>query len=204
MVKYLSKTESFETLHAEMAEKISNNNLSSPADEEYDEAIYRALSACGLESITLKPEQEECLRYLHQGEDLVAILPTGFGKSLIFQLLPFLLPTKETKNIVLVIAPLTSIIEDQVLVLQQRGITAGVLHIEDTRDSIESLFLDKKDYSAAEPTKSNEIINGNFSLLFAHPEALLNDNGRTLMSSKVYQNNVVALVVDEAHCVDSW
>ena len=62
---------------------------------------------------------------------------------------------------------LTSIIKDQVLVLQQRGITAGVLHIEDTRDSIESLFLDKKDCSAAEPTKSNEIINGNFSLLFA-------------------------------------
>ena len=61
--------------------------------------------------------------------DVIAILPTGFGKSLLFQLLPDLFPVNGDKNIVLVVCPLNSIIEDQLKVLNDRGVSADVLQV---------------------------------------------------------------------------
>ena len=58
---------------------------------------------------------------------VVAVLPTGYGKSLIFQILPFFLPPKCSRNIVIVVCPLTSIIEDQVKTLRERGVAAEIL-----------------------------------------------------------------------------
>jgi len=49
-----------------------------------------------------------------------------------------------------------------------------------------------------------DVVNGNTSIVFAHPEALLSKEGRELMGSKVFQENVVACIVDEAHCVELW
>ena len=63
------------------------------------------------------------------GNDVIAVLPTGFGKSLLFQLLPNFLPVKADNNIVFVVCPLNSIIEDQLKVLEERGITADVLRL---------------------------------------------------------------------------
>ena len=87
-----------------------------------------ALSRSKVSSICFKPQQVQCFEYLLKGLDVVAVLPTGFGKSLVFQLLPYFLPTKSQRNIVIVICPLFSIIEDQIKVLKSMGITAGVLH----------------------------------------------------------------------------
>ena len=50
----------------------------------------------------------------------------------------------------------------------------------------------------------SDILNGQCSIVFAHPEALLSEEGQGLMASKVYQDNVVACVIDEAHCVEIW
>ena len=47
-------------------------------------------------------------------------------------------------------------------------------------------------------------MNGDVQIVFAHPEALLSKEGREPMNSKVFQRNVVACVVDEAHCVEIW
>ena len=49
-----------------------------------------------------------------------------------------------------------------------------------------------------------DVVNGKTSIVFAHPEALLSNEGRELMGSKVFQDNVVACIVDEAHCVGLW
>ena len=49
-----------------------------------------------------------------------------------------------------------------------------------------------------------KITQGDIDILFAHPEYLLNDNGRNLMKSSVFKKNVVGMVVDEAHCIESW
>ena len=53
----------------------------------------------------LKPLQVKFFEYVLKGQDVIAVLPTGFGKSLLFQLLPDFLPVKGDKNIVLVVCP---------------------------------------------------------------------------------------------------
>ncbi len=85
------------------------------------------LKNAGIPDIILKPEQVKCFEYILQGYDVIAaVLPTGFGKSLLYQLLPDILPMKTIQNIVIVVCPLTSIIEDQLKVLKDMGINASV------------------------------------------------------------------------------
>lgn len=64
--------------------------------------------------ICLKAEQELLLKYIYEGHDTAAVLPTGFGKSLIFHLIPLLISAKtESASIAIVVAPITSLMEDQ-------------------------------------------------------------------------------------------
>ena len=109
----------------------------------------------------------------------------------------------------IVVCPLNSIVEDQLKVLQKRGITADVLQLNnDEREAIDSLFnYSELREESAERSLSNpsaRLMNGDVQIVFAHPEALLSKEGRELMNSKVFQRNVVACVVDEVHCVEIW
>ena len=88
-----------------------------------------ALSRRKFPPFCLKPLQVKFFEHALKGLDEIAVLPTGFGKSLLFQLLPDFLPVKGEKNIVLVVCPLNSIIEDQLKVLEERRISAGVLQL---------------------------------------------------------------------------
>ncbi|XP_028397832.1 ATP-dependent DNA helicase Q1-like isoform X3 [Dendronephthya gigantea] len=170
--------------------------------------LHNALNMGGFPSFVLKPLQIKCFEHILNGFDVVAVLPTGFGKSLLFQLLPNFLPTKADKNIVIVVCPLNAIIEDQLKVAKNIGIEAEVLQLVDHRMKVaESLF--KSDEMTAESDDvgvllSDKMLNGDVQLLFTHPEALLSEKGRNLMKSTVFQRNVVACVVDEAHCVEMW
>ena len=66
--------------------------------------IYQAMSESRLsDKIFLKPLQLKCLDYVYRGFDLVAVLPTGYGKSMIFQLLPFVLKVKQKDGLVIII-----------------------------------------------------------------------------------------------------
>ncbi|XP_057299493.1 uncharacterized protein LOC130630113 [Hydractinia symbiolongicarpus] len=114
----------------------------------------------GFPSHCLKPKQVQCFEALLKGRDVVAVLPTGYGKSLIFQILPDVMPQKSTRNIVIVVCPLSSIIEDKVQFLNSVGISAMSLHCK--------------------------------------------NSSKALMKSTVYQDNVVGIVIDEAHCVEFW
>ena len=69
-----------------------------------------------------------------------------------------------------------------------------------------SLVYERENCSAERCLKnpSAMLMNGDVQIVFAHPEALLSKEGRDLMNSKVFQRNVVACVVDEAHCVEIW
>lgn len=152
-----------------------------------------------------KPKQVLCMEYLLKGHDVVAVLPTGFGKSLIFQYLCDVLPLKCTKNIIIVISPLNAIIEDQVNSLNKRGVPVAVLNTEGSKTSYEKLFVHDDEKTKQEGfIIPKNIAAGKLSILFAHPEAILNESGRRLLKSKIYQDNVVACVIDEAHCVDMW
>ncbi|XP_057292520.1 uncharacterized protein LOC130621225 [Hydractinia symbiolongicarpus] len=89
-----------------------------------------------LPSFILKPKQVQCFEYLGEGHHVIAVLPTGFGKSLIYQLLPDFVPERKAGNIVLVVSPLTSIIiQDQLVNLTKVGIECGFLQLEDQANS---------------------------------------------------------------------
>ena len=59
--------------------------------------------------LNLKPLQVKCFEYLLKGQDVIGVLPTGFGKSMLFHLLPHFIPVKTMKNLVIVMCPLNSI-----------------------------------------------------------------------------------------------
>ena len=85
-------------------------------------------------NISLRPAQETALAAFAQGQDTVCLLPTGFGKSLIYQLAPYLKASLLSKDVtsyaVLVISPLNSIMRDQVRGLCKKGIPACYLDIK--------------------------------------------------------------------------
>ena len=172
------------------------------------ERMSIALSKCTIQDINVRPKQVLCLQYLLDGYDVVAVLPTGFGKSLIFHLLPQFLPprSKTEQSIVVVICPLNSIIEDQLGRLENEGISASVLRIK--LDEDESLFLNDFEERSDDDVKFDKlpqtIREGKHSILFAHPEAIFSSVGRKLMKTDIYKRNVVACVIDEAHCVELW
>jgi len=144
----------------------------------------------------LKNEQKKALFYLLSGKDVFVNLPTGFGKSLIYQLSPLVaeeLSKRRYQNgnnqsgIVLVISPLVSLIKDQVKGLKQRGIKASFIG------------------AGQEEANFKEIVNGEMNIVYLSPEAMLaNDRWREMICSQVYQKSVVAVAVDEAHCITHW
>ena len=125
------------------------------------------------------------------------------------------MPVKAEKNIVLVVCPLNSIIEDQLKVLKDRGVSADVLQlVRDDSADCESLFRSEKDDPdrenstvAAElklKSPSKKLVKGDIQIIFSHPEALLSKEGRELMKTQVFKRNLLACVVYEAHCVEIW
>ncbi|XP_057293807.1 uncharacterized protein LOC130622364 [Hydractinia symbiolongicarpus] len=115
------------------------------------------------------------------------------------------MPLQKKRNIVIVVSPLNAIIEDQQKILSQRGVEVATLTYE-MEECTEDLFAHLNTEDPVEPNfkVSHEIKNGDIDFLFGHPEAFLSHTGRNLLKSKIYQDNVVACVVDEAHCVELW
>ena len=104
--------------------------------------IQYSLHKHDISGFCLKVKQVQCFESLVTGHDVVCVLSTGYGKSLLFHLLPQLLPVKSTNNIVIVVCPLISIIEDQVKKLQSRNISVAVLHAGDGLSfEISKLFI---------------------------------------------------------------
>ena len=85
---------------------------------------------------------------------MLSILPTGFGKSQVFQCLPDFLPVKSCQNIVIVVCPLTSIIEDQISALKLIGIPADILLIIKENSSLYNAdcLFERKEDSESEQT----------------------------------------------------
>jgi hypothetical protein len=86
--------------------------------------IHHVMNNATFPSFNLKAKQVSCLESLLLKQDVIAVFPTGYGKSFIFHALPDLFPQKMTgfENIVMVVCPLNSIVKDQINVLMSRGI----------------------------------------------------------------------------------
>ena len=133
-----------------------------------------------------EPLQERAAKAAVEGRSLLAIFPTGGGKSLTFQL-PALMAGRAVHGLTVVISPLQSLMKDQVDNLAQRGITDAV--------TINGL-LDPITRSLA----IQQVMDGEASLLYIAPEMLRSNTIERILLAR----HVVRFVIDEAHCFSSW
>ena len=132
------------------------------------------------------PLQEKAVRAAVENKSLLAVFPTGGGKSLTFQL-PALMAGESTGGLTVVISPLQSLMKDQVDNLESKGITEAVT-INGLLDPIERA----KSFERVE--------DGSASILYIAPESLRSKSVERLLLNR----NIARFVIDEAHCFSSW
>ena len=163
--------------------------------EEADYALQYALERLGRPSLILKPEQTQAIKSVLMGKDTFVWLPTGFGKSICFEALPFAydykLGNKDNRSLVLVISPLISLMVSQVITLRRYGVSAAVISYGKGT---------QKDVIASDEHSDS----CTYSLLFCSPEALVSSKWRELPQQSGIHDRIVAVIVDEAHCVSKW
>ena len=130
---------------------------------------------------SFRPLQEEIIQSVLDGRDTLALLPTGGGKSITFQV-----PAMAMDGICLVITPLISLMQDQVENLKKKGIPAAAVH--------------SGMYPAEIDTVLNNCRYGDNKLLYVSPERLTTDK----MRDAIKRIKVNLIAVDESHCVSQW
>lgn len=133
-----------------------------------------------------EPLQEKAVKAAVNNKSLLAVFPTGGGKSITFQL-PALIAAETTQGLTVVISPLQSLMKDQVDNLAQKGITDavtvnGLLNVVERAEALE------------------RVENGIASILYISPESLRSKTIERLLLGR----NIARFVIDEAHCFSSW
>ena len=128
-----------------------------------------------------KGSQEKIIHEILKGTDVLALLPTGGGKSLCYQI-----PALAKEGICIVVSPLIALIQDQIESIRQKGIKAialtGGLPFEEVNNLLDNCLY------------------GNYKFLYLSPERLQQEIIRT----RIQQMNVNLIAIDEAHCISQW
>lgn len=126
-------------------------------------------------------KQKEIIESVLSGNDTLAIMPTGGGKSMCYQL-----PALCLDGVTLVVSPLISLMQDQVLGLKDYGVSAGYLNSAQTSDERDEVL--------------NRIQAGTIKLLYVAPERILSES----LLQSIEGLKVSLIAIDEAHCVSQW
>lgn len=130
---------------------------------------------------SFRPLQEDIIKSVLSGKDTLALMPTGGGKSITFQV-----PALALEGTCIVITPLIALMEDQVANLRRIDVKAAHIHSGMTRNEI--------------ATTLENCIYGNYKLLYVSPERLASE----IFIEKLKLMRVSMIVVDEAHCISQW
>ena len=138
-------------------------------------------------SMKLKMEQVKALESIYNGNDTLVILPTGFGKSVIFHLLPKLMSCKtSSQSIIIVLLPISALMMDQINILKKHGIKACGLEMsgalkdlqedddDDADDEVEEM-IDAMSLNE-DNTDDGAVERGELEILFGHPESFLSSD----------------------------
>jgi ATP-dependent DNA helicase RecQ len=147
--------------------------------------VYEARARAALKAVfgydDFRPGQGEIVGWIRAGEDVLAVMPTGSGKSMCYQL-----PAVLDGGLTIVVSPLIALMRDQVRQLKAVGVAAATLN------------------AGSEPAEIDDawrlLENGELRLLFLSPERLANDN----LLARLRTAGVRRLAIDEAHCVSQW
>lgn len=125
--------------------------------------------------------QEDAIDYILEKKDILTVLPTGSGKSLIFQL-----PTLMMDGVTVVISPLIALMQDQIVNLNNNNISARMISSQNTNE---------ENHHALELVRNNQV-----KFLYIAPERFVNEVFKQILKSV----NINFFVIDEAHCVSEW
>jgi len=128
-----------------------------------------------------RPGQREIIELIISGKNVLAVMPTGAGKSLCYQI-----PAVLSKKLTIVISPLVALMDDQILGLKASGVNAACIHSGMQRQEQEKAWIDIK--------------SGTSRLLYLSPERLMTKR----MLSAVAKLEAALFVIDEAHCISKW
>ncbi|XP_019854955.1 PREDICTED: ATP-dependent DNA helicase Q-like SIM [Amphimedon queenslandica] len=140
--------------------------------------------------VILKDKQREAMVTFMSGYDVFVVLPTGYGKSIIYGFLPYAfdLYKGQEGSIVICVSPLVSLMMDQKARFTPKGVVAEFVGEEQTDQNC-----------------IRSVISGSAQLVYISPESLIcNQIYRNMILSPIYKEKLVAFVIDEAHCVKSW
>lgn len=130
---------------------------------------------------SFRPLQEEIITAILQQKDVLALLPTGAGKSLCYQL-----PALLTKGCCIVVSPLIALMQDQVQALQKKNIPAIALHAGLQQEALTYIL--------------EQATEGAYQFLYISPERLQS----TLFLSYLQEMDISFVAIDEAHCISQW
>jgi ATP-dependent DNA helicase RecQ len=144
-----------------------------------DDALHALQSVFGFDAF--RTGQDDIIRSVLAGDDVLAVMPTGSGKSLCYQL-----PAVVRSGLTVVVSPLIALMRDQVAQLQANGINAGSLNSSIDAEETSRVF--------------EGIRRGSLRLLYVAPERL----ARGELVELLRLSQVSVLAIDEAHCVSQW
>ena len=130
---------------------------------------------------TFRPLQREIITSILENKDTLALLPTGGGKSICYQI-----PALMSDGICIVISPLIALMIDQVAHLKEKNITAVAVHSGMHFKDIDRIL--------------DNAVFGSYKFLFLSPERLTTE----LAIERIKRMNVNLIAVDEAHCISQW